>query len=195
MKLNYLWSKAALSKRWWYCMFPTFKLPGPFRNKLPFNHFGILPRSFPSIGSRISFSQDLSQTETSHFGYNLVFLSSTTLKLWFVSNFFCFNILLISFNFIFKLSKWFTFTMPIFTIISRVLLLSCYKFIHLIQVLAQCCETVFHDGHSTNDRNKIGFLVLWLRNLSEWYARKLNETIQFGNVSTCFDRLNDGFCV
>lgn len=28
---------------------------------------------------------------------------------------------------------------------------------------AQCCETVFHDGHSTNDRNKIGFLVLWLK--------------------------------
>lgn len=135
---NYLWRRAALSKRWLYCIFPTFKLPGPFLSRLPVNHDGISPWTCPKIGSNISFSHDLNQTETSQFGYNLVFLSSIMPKLWFVSNFFCFNIFI-------------EFIILDFTLLTRDKLEnqqislslghSCSKFNKVfVQMLAQCSD-------------------------------------------------------
>lgn len=57
-------------------MSPTFRLPGPFRRRLPFIHWGIVPLIIPEMGSTISCSQDRSQTVASQFGYRLNGLAS-----------------------------------------------------------------------------------------------------------------------
>lgn len=65
----YRWTNAELSNKWLNSISPTFKLPGPFRNRLPLIQYGIVPRTFPVIGSTISWSHDLNQTVASQLGY------------------------------------------------------------------------------------------------------------------------------